>query len=118
MKKGFKERCLSYYSGLFHPVYEQYKLKNYVKYAVQRYCSLKALSDYSIQPTEQDYDLCECGLLDGINSLEQLIESVFEKKNLHRNNSVSVGDVIKVYRACERYFYYVNPVGLQQLQAF
>ena len=118
MKKEFRERYLLYCSGLFHPVYEQYKLKDDVKYATQRYCSLKFLSEYSVQPTEPDYDLFECGILDGTKSLEQMIESVIEIKNLHRNNSVSVGDVIKVYHTCERYFYYVDPVGLQQLQTF
>ena len=50
---------------IFHPIYEQYKLKNDVKYAVQRYCSLKELSSYSIQPINQDYELCECGVLVG-----------------------------------------------------
>ncbi len=52
------------------------------------------------------------------NSFEQLVESVIEQKNLRRNNSISVGDVMKIYRAGERYFFYVDSVGLQQLNAF
>ncbi len=118
MRKQFRERLISYYSGLFYPVYEQYKLKNEFKYAVQRYCSLKDLYSHSIQPINQDYELCECGVLVGDNSYEQLVESVIEHKNFRRNNSVSVGDVIKIYRAGERYFFYVDPVGLQRLNAF
>lgn len=118
MSEGILERCLSYYSGLIHPVYEQYKLKNDAKYAVQRYCSLGLLSEYSIRPVVDDYDLYECGTLVGNDSLKNLTEAMIGMKNSHRNNSVSVGDVIKIYRASTRYFYYVNPVGLQLLNAF
>lgn len=118
MQKGFRERIISYYSWLLRPVYEQYKLKNDVKYAVQRYSSLHALFCYSLQPENQDYDMCVCGVLAGNGSYEQLAEDVMVQKNLYRNNSVSVGDVLKIYRANERYFYYVDPVGLQQLDVF
>ncbi|MBM6829704.1 hypothetical protein H9X85_08680 [Anaerotignum lactatifermentans] len=118
MSEGIIERCLSYYSGLIHPVYEQYKLKNDAKYAIQRFCSLGLLSEYSIRPAVSDYDLYERGALVGSDSLEKLTEAMIAKKNERRNNSVSAGDVIKIYRASARYFYYVNPVGLQQLNAF
>lgn len=118
MSEGIIERCLSYYSGLIHLVYEQYKLKNDAKYAIQRFCSLGLLSEYSIIPAVSDYDLYERGALAGSDSLEKLTEAMIAKKNESRNNSVSVGDVIKIYRASDRYFYYVNPVGLQQLNAF
>ena len=118
MREDIIERCLSYYSGLIHPVYEQYKLKNDAKYAIQRFCSLRLLSEYSISPAVSDYDIYERGVLVGSDSPEKLTEGIIAKKNECRNNSVSVGDVIKIYRASARYFYYVNPVGLQQLNAF
>lgn len=118
MHNGFKERCLSYYSGLVYPVYEQYKLKNDTKYAIQRFCSLKTFSEYSIQPTVSDYNLCECGLLTDDAPIEQMVESIIEKKNSFRNNSISVGDVIKVFRATDRYLYFVDPVGLKPLNSF
>lgn len=118
MHNGFKERCLSYYSGLVYPVYEHYKLKDDTKYAIQRFCSLQTFSEYSIQPTISDYKLCECGLLTDDAPLEQMIESIIDKKNSFRNNSISVGDVIKVFRATNRYLYFVDPVGLKPLNAF
>lgn len=93
-------------------------MKTDVKYTIQRFCSLEAFSGYSIQPESRDCELYECGVLDGNASIEQLLEAVIEKKNLHWNNSVSVDDVIKVFRASERYLYYVDSVGLQQLNAF
>lgn len=81
MSEGIIERCLLYYSGLIHPVYEQYKLKNDAKYAIQRFCSLGLLSEYSIRPAVSDYDLHERGALLGSDSLEKLTEAMIERKN-------------------------------------
>ncbi len=118
MNTGTKERCLLYYSRLYCPVYEQYKLKDGAKYAIQRYCSLKVLSEYSIQPVNSDYSLYEFGVLNANASLEQMVESVIERKNSHRNNSVSVGDVIKIYQTGNPFLFYVDPVGLKRLNTF
>lgn len=118
MDDEFKERCFSYYSALIQPVYEQYKLKEESVYAVQRFCALDTLSEYAIQPARGDYILKERGVLRNDGLLESGIETVIERKNSVRNNRVSVGDVIEIYRANERDLYYVNPVGLKRLDTF
>lgn len=118
MDDEFKERFFSYYSALIQPIYKQYKLKDEPIYAVQRFCSLETLSEYSIEPAKRDYILKEHGILKNDSVLEQEIEAVIEKKNLAHNNSVSVGDVLEVYCGNERELYYVNPVGLKSLNTF
>lgn len=118
MNDGFKERCFSYFSGIVEPVYEQYKLKNDPKYARQRFSSLQSLSENSIYPMIADYELCGCGLLSDYAPIEQTIEEIITVKNSLHNNCISVGDVIKVFRATNRYLYYVDPVGLKQLNVF
>ena len=61
------------------------KLKNDAKYAIQRFCSLGLLSEYSIRPAVRDYDLYERGALVGSDSLEKLTETMIAKKNERRN---------------------------------
>ncbi|MCU6696213.1 YodL domain-containing protein [Laedolimicola ammoniilytica] len=118
MDDEFKERCFSYYSALIQPIYKQYKLKEEPIYAIQRYCSLETLSEYAIQLAKSDYMLKERGVLKKDGLLEPGIETVIERKNSVRNNSVSVGDVIEIYRGNERDLYYVEPVGLKCLDTF
>lgn len=118
MYEGVKERYFLYFTGIFNPVYEQYKLKDDSKYARQRFSSLQTLSENSIQPLIDDYEFHGCGILSGDDSLKQMIESVINTKNSCHNNSFSVGDVIKVFHANNQYFYYVDPIGLKQLSIF
>lgn len=118
MNNGFKERCFSYLSGIVNPVYEQYKLKDDSKYARQRFSSLQSLSEHSLKPSIADYDWCGCGILSNSVSIEQMVEDVICIKNSQHRNSVSVGDVIKVFHLSHRYLYYVDSVGLKQLDVF
>jgi hypothetical protein len=118
MYNGLKERSFSYFSGIFNPIYEQYKLKSDSQYARQRFSSLQTLLENSIQPLLTDYELYRCGILSDDAPLEQMIETVIDAKNSYHNNSFSVGDVIKVFHVTNRYLYYVDPVGLKQLSVF
>ena len=118
MHNGLRERCLLYYSGLFNPVYELYKLKAEPQYAVQRYCSFKTLSEYKINPTIQDYELREYGFLEGNTSSENIVEKLIQAKNTIQKNHISIGDIINVFRAGRKRQFFVDAVGLKEIEFF
>lgn len=118
MNTRLKNRCLSYYSSIFSSVYEIYKLKASPCYAIQRYSSWDNLADYGMIPTENSYELYECGLTGNNLYSTDEIEELIQEKNSIKKNTISVGDILNIFCAGIQRTFFVDSVGLKILNSF
>ena len=117
MNTEMRKRVFLYYSGLIRPIYELFKLKSSPVYAVQRFSSMKLLNEYHITPQIKDYELIECGLINGIDTVEGLTESIIQKRNIVQKR-ISVGDVIRVFKEGKMIPCFVDTIGITELSSF
>lgn len=118
METSLSNRCFSFFSKFCTPIYIQYKLNRSSEYAIQRYSSFARLTEMNIVPYKKDYFIFDSGTLSNSLPLEDLVESHINLQNSIRNNTISVGDVIKIFYDCKAHFFYVDAIGLKELEFF